>query len=103
MTYLYDRTKAFKGRPVDSPFGTKVMYLGCGYYRNISYIKNITIPASFRQPDYDQHESEGEDLRTTIFWEPNIETNVQVLDAYRLRPLTGKGAFKVIATAQGLY
>ena len=92
------------------------MYLGCGYYRNVDYIKNITIPDVFQLPDYDYQKTELEDYRSTIFWDPNIttdekgiavfsfftsditgrfEVSAQGIDMNTLRPLAGTGTFTV--------
>ena len=97
-------------------FRSKVIYLGCGNYRDINYIKNITIPEEFPLPDYGTNPSEKEDVRSTIYWNPNIVTDAngtatfsfytsdiqgefeimaQGLEVNTLKPLMGTGSFKV--------
>ena len=93
-----------------------ITYLGCGNYRNINYIKNITLPEEFPLPDYGTNPSEKEDVRSTIYWNPNIVTDAngtatfsfytsdiqgefeimaQGLEVNTLKPLMGTGSFKV--------
>ena len=95
-----------------------ILYLGCGRYRDIEYIRNITIPEKFLLPDYDQDTLEGEDTRSTIYWSPNIMTEedgtatfsfftsdtageftimAQGLAIDTLIPMMGKGTFNVTA------
>jgi len=94
----------------------KVIYLGCGNYRDLNYIKNITIPVEFPLPDYDNIPSAKEDTRSTIYWTPNIVTDtngtatfsfftsdimgefeirVQGLEVNTFKPLMGTGSFIV--------
>src|SRR5690606_23698703 len=49
-----------------------VMYLGCGRYRDIGYIRNITIPEEFPLPDYDTNPTTVVDMRSTVYWNPNV-------------------------------
>ena len=98
-----------------------IRYLGCGRYRDIEYIRNITIPEKFLLPDYDQDTLEGEDPRSTIYWSPNIMTDedgtatfsfftsdtagefaitAQGLALHTLIPMMGKAIFKVTATGR---
>lgn len=93
-----------------------ILYLGCGRYRDINYIKNITIPEVFRSPDYDNNPSNALDERSTVYWNPNVLTGAdgtatfsfftsdvtgdfeivtQGLVESTLRPLMGTGRFKV--------
>jgi len=97
--------------------GAKViMYLGCGRYRDIGYIRNITIPADFPLPDYGAAPSSVEDTRSTVYWNPNIVTDAdgtatfsfytsdtggeysisaQGIDIHSLTPVSGQGHFNV--------
>ena len=91
-------------------------YLGCTKFRYIHDMKNITIPEEFPLPDYGTNPSEKEDVRSTIYWNPNIVTNAngtatfsfytsdiqgefeimaQGLEVNTLKPLMGTGSFKV--------
>lgn len=98
--------------------GAKViMYLGCGRYRDIGYIRNITVPGDFPLPDYGVSPSAVEDTRSTVYWNPGIVTGadgtatfsfytsdmagdytitVEGLDVRTLAPVSGEGGFKVI-------
>lgn len=101
------------------PYGgaKNIMYLGCGRYRDIGYIRNITVPAEFPLPDYGVSPTKVEDTRSTVYWDPNIVTGadgtatfsfytsdtvggytitVQGINAYTLAPVSGEGGFKVI-------
>src|SRR5690606_10834934 len=101
-TYVYDREKVLGRRnPLgEFPFGIKVRYLGCGYYRNVDYIKNIVIPDAFPLPDYDKQEPEQEDFRSTIFWNPNIATDEEGKAVFSFFTSDITGGFEV--AVQGL-
>ncbi|RZF60235.1 hypothetical protein [Sphingobacterium corticibacterium] len=102
-----------------TPYGEPrtVMYLGCGRYRDINYIRNITIPEEFPLLDYETYPTTELDMRSTVYWNPNIVTDrdgtatfsfftsdvtgdfeivAQGLDVNTLAPLVGTGHFKVI-------
>ena len=101
-----------------TPYGEPrtIIYLGCGRYRDINYIKNITIPEEFPLPDYEASPTTELDMRSTVYWNPNIFTDAdgtatfsfftsdvtgefeivaQGLVESTLRPLMGKGSFNV--------
>lgn len=110
-----------KGKP--HPFGYTysgegkvIIYLGCGRYRDINYIRNITIPDDFPLPDYEAGPTAELDMRSTVYWNPNVYTDAdgtatfsfftsdvtgefeivaQGLVESTLRPLMGTGRFKV--------
>ena len=92
-----------------------ITYLGCGRYKDIKSIRNITIPEDFRHVDH-KIDNITEDVRSTLYWEPNVLTDAegkasfsfytsdvegefditaQGLDIQSFLPLVGKGSFKV--------
>jgi hypothetical protein len=98
--------------------GKVITYLGCGRYRDINYIRNITIPEEFPLLDYELYPSLVEDTRSTVYWNPNIVTDAdgtatfsfftseitgeftiiaQGLNINTLIPMMGKGTFNVTA------
>ncbi|MFB2118929.1 hypothetical protein [Parapedobacter sp. 2B3] len=102
---------------IDLASENKVIYLGCGRYRDINYIKNITIPEEFPLPDYGTYPTTELDMRSTVYWNPNVYTDadgtatfsfftsdvtgefeivVQGLVESTLRPLMGTGGFNVV-------
>ena len=102
---------------VDLASENRVIYLGCGRYRDINYIKNITIPEEFPLPDYEVNPTTELDMRSTVYWNPNVYTDAdgtatfsfftsdvtgefevvaQGLVESDLRPLIGTGSFNVI-------
>jgi hypothetical protein len=79
-------------------------------------LKGISIPKQFYLADYDKEPSYEPELHSTIYWNPNINTDskgnatfsfftsdisgdflitAQGVDASRIQPLSGKGTFKV--------
>jgi len=99
--------------------GHKVIYHGCASQApppNHFLLKNISTPNNFILPDYDKDPSNEPELRSTIYWGPNLNTEkdgkvtfefftsdikgdftimVQGIDAKTLRPVYGTGAFLV--------
>jgi hypothetical protein len=78
----------------------KVIYLGCGNYRDVSYIKNITNPEEFYLPDYDSVPHPNEDIRSTIYWNPNLVTDANGTATFSFFTSDIMGEFEIIA--QGL-
>ncbi|RYF24212.1 MAG: hypothetical protein EOO42_06080 [Flavobacteriales bacterium] len=94
-----------------------IFHFSCGRYKAIRSIRSITIPEEFNHVSH-QTGSGHEDLRSTLYWEPNLltdaqgkasfsfytsalegefEIQAQGIDIYTLLPLTGKRSFNVKA------
>ncbi len=80
--------------------GKIIMYLGCGRYRDINYIRNITIPEEFPLPDYELYPSTVEDIRSTIYWSPNVMTDADGMATFSFFTSETTGEFTIMA--QGL-
>lgn len=109
--------------PVDGEtytyMGRKVIYHGCASQQpppNHFSLKNISTPNNFILPDYNKDPSNEPELRSTIYWAPNLNTDkdgkvtfefftsdikgdftimVQGIDINTLRPVYGTGGFGV--------
>lgn len=109
------KTYTWGYNPYDEP--KTIICLGCGRYRDINYIKNITIPEEFPLPDYETYPTTELDMRSTVYWNSNVYTDAdgtatfsfftsdvtgefeivaQGLVESDLRPLIGTGGFNVI-------
>lgn len=99
--------------------GHMVTYHGCASQApppNHFLLKNISTPNNYILPDYDKDPSNEPELRSTIYWGPNLNTAqdgkvsfefftsdikgdftimVQGIDVKTLRPVYGTGAFLV--------
>lgn len=77
-----------------------IVYLGCGHYRDINHVKNITIPDEFPLPDYESHHTSEQDMRSTVYWNPNIFTDADGTATFSFFTSDVTGEFEVVA--QGL-
>ncbi|WP_316813538.1 hypothetical protein [Pedobacter heparinus] len=77
-----------------------VTNIGCDNYRDVSYIKNITIPEEFYLPDYDSAPFGKFDPRSTIYWNPNLVTDANGTATFSFFTSDIMGEFEIIA--QGL-
>ena len=80
--------------------GRIIMYLGCGQYRDINYIKNITIPEEFQVPDYEAYPTTELNMRSTVYWNPNIFTDANGTATFSFFTSDVAGEFEIVA--QGL-
>jgi len=85
---------------VDLASESKVIYLGCGHYRDINYVKNITIPEEFPLPDYEVNPTSELDMRSAVYWNPNIFTGADGTATFSFFTSDVTGEFEVVA--QGL-
>lgn len=89
--------------------GRLVKYHGCASNnkpKNNSYkVKNIDLPQSFYLPDYAREPISAPELQSTIFWEPDLNTQVNGKSTIEFYTSDIKGTFTIIVqgiTVMGL-
>jgi hypothetical protein len=79
--------------------GRAVVYKGCGSQdkkeTNIA-LDNIFLPQNFYLPNYQQMPKEIKELATTLYWNPNLNTNNQGKASFSYYNSDFKGNFKII-------
>ncbi|MFB2118931.1 hypothetical protein [Parapedobacter sp. 2B3] len=92
------KTYTWGYNPYDEP--KTIICLGCGRYRDINYIKNITIPEEFPLPDYETYPTAELDMRSTVYWNPNVYTDADGTAMFSFFTSDVTGEFEIVA--QGL-
>jgi hypothetical protein len=82
--------------------GRKVVYYACADFVSKSQplLKCISIPKQFYLPDYDKTPSPEPELHSTIYWNPNINTDAQGNTSFSFYTSDIDGDFLI--TAQGV-
>ncbi len=78
--------------------GYFIIYYGCGNPEaaNHPLLKKISLPYDFLLPDYDKEPSAEPELRSTIYWNPNINTDKSGKVSFEFYTSDIKGDFTVI-------
>ncbi len=84
--------------------GRPVRYIGCESNNkstnNVFKLKNIASPQTFYLPDYAREAISAPELQSTIFWEPNLNTQTNGKSTIEFYTSDIKGAFTIVV--QGL-
>lgn len=98
INFVKEKTYAYTWNDIGIP--ATIMYLGCGRYKDIRYIRNITIPEIFPHINYDFNPSSENDNRSTLYWEPNLLTDAEGKVSFSFYTSDVTGEFEIVA--QGL-